>query len=132
MRDCAALDRVPVTKWQVKPGKPVAEYLEGTRTLTCTWAYKQPPYSLSVIVYQKSVYGSYIFSDTEPREIKVGGFPAWSGARMQVRPTCEVVIDIHDGQRAVVDYNVTGPVDGRTVNCDFMPGIATDLIAALR
>ncbi|HEY3514288.1 DUF3558 family protein [Kribbella sp. NPDC051137] len=132
VRDCTALDRIPVERWQLKKGKPVAEWLGKTGTLVCTWAYRQPPYSLTVIVYQQSVYDGTIFSDAEPKEIEVGGLPAWSGARMRVRPTCEVVIDTHEGQHAVVDYNVTGPVEGRTVNCAVMPEIAADVITALR
>ncbi|HZX03273.1 MAG TPA: DUF3558 family protein [Kribbella sp.] len=132
LRDCTALDRIPVGKWQVQKGKPVAEWLGKTHTLVCTWAYRQPPYSLTVMVYPTGVFDAPIFSDAAPKEIEVAGFPAWSGARMQVRPTCEVVIDTHEGQHMVVDYNVTGPVGGRTVNCAVMPEIAADVITALR
>lgn len=130
MKDCTALDDVPVTRWQVQPGRPVGERLK-SGTVSCSWAHQKPPYALTLIKYQESIYDRSIFSDTEPEEIEVDGFPAWTGQRMDVRPTCEINIDIHDTQHLSISYNVTGPIEDNTVDCDRLPAIGTELVEAL-
>lgn len=130
MKNCAALDDVPVARWQVKPGRPVAEALK-TGTVSCSWAHRKPPYALTLIKYQESIYDGHIFSETEPKEIEVRGFPAWTGQRMAVRPTCLIEIDIHDHQYLAISYNVTGPVEDNTVDCDRLPDIGAELVDAL-
>lgn len=84
-----------------------------------------------MIKYQESAYSTYVFSDTEPEETVVRGFPAWTGERMEVRPTCVIVIDIHDQQRLVITYNVTGPIEDNTVNCGHLADIGSEVISAL-
>ncbi|MFC7623999.1 DUF3558 family protein [Microlunatus sp. GCM10028923] len=130
MKNCAALDDVPVTRWQVKPGRPVGEALK-TGTVSCSWAYRKPPYALTLIKYQQSIYDGYIFSETEPTEIEVRGFPAWTGQRMEVRPICLIEIDIQDDQYLAITYNVTGPIKDNTVDCDRLPDIGAELVDAL-
>lgn len=130
MKDCAKLADVPVARWQVRKGRPVAEALE-TGTVSCSWAHRKPPYALTLLTYQESIYDGHIFSDTEPKEIAVRGFPAWTGERTEGRPTCLIEIDIDDGQYLSITYNVTGPIEDNTVNCDRLPDIGAELVDAL-
>ncbi len=84
-----------------------------------------------MIIYQESIYDTSIFSDAEPKETEVLGFPAWTGSRMTGRPTCEIVIDTQDQQHLAITYNVTGPIKDNTVNCARLPDIASEMISAL-
>lgn len=131
MKDCAKLNNVPVGRWRVKKGHPVAEALS-TGTVVCSWAHRKPPYALTMLKYQESLYDQHIFTDRKPQEIEIDGFPAWTGERLAPRPTCVIMIDTHDQQHLLIEYNVTGPIDDNTVNCDYLPDIGSELIKALR